>query len=181
MASLSDTKRANPRITRMNTNLLRPMVTFEAIKLEQANALLATWGHKMGPCLRGNARGWSHALLHEGQPVALTVTANLIADAVGGAPGLNRANTVELARLCAVRSGLCRVAIRLWREFVFPALGYKYAVSYQDADLHQGHTYRFDGWQRIARSRSGVDTRSGRVGRDKYVWLYPPDPIRATI
>ena len=154
------------------------MVTFEPVQLAEANEMLAAWGHKMGPCVRGNARGWSHALIHEGKPVAVTITATLIREAVGNAPGLNRENTIELARLCASRSGLCRVAIRLWREFVFPVLGYDYAISYQDADLHNGNTYRFDGWQRISRSRSGTDSRSGREGRDKWIWLYPPDPLR---
>lgn len=62
----------------------------------------------------------------------------------------------------------------MWREFVLPALPFEGAVSYQDADLHNGHTYRCDGWERVARSRSGVDTRSGRPGRDKWVWQYPP-------
>jgi hypothetical protein len=158
--------------------LIQPMVTFEPVQLAYANEMLSVWGHKMGPCVRGNARGWSHALIHEGNPVAVCITATLIRDAVGNAPGLNRTNTIELARLCASRSGLCRVAIRLWREFVFPALGYEYAISYQDADIHNGNTYRFDGWQRVARSRSGTDSRSGRIGRDKWVWLYPRDPLR---
>jgi antitoxin VapB len=155
--------------------MLLPFVTFQPISLEQANECLSAWGHKMGPCVRGKARGSSHGLLFEGELVAVTITATLIRDAVGNAPGLNRGNTVELARLCAARAGLCRVAIRLWREFVFPQLGYRYAISYQDAELHNGNTYRFDGWQRISRSRSGVDSRSGRKGRDKWVWLWPPN------
>jgi len=151
---------------------LMPFVCFEPVELAQANECLVAWGHKMGPCIRGNARGWSHALICEGKPVAVTITASLIRDAVGNAPGLNRENTIELARLCAVRPGLCRVAIRLWREFVFPSLGYRYAISYQDSELHNGNTYRFDGWKRISRSRSGFDSRSGKKGRDKWVWLW---------
>lgn len=162
----------------MQESLLQPMVTFEPVTLAEANEMLVAWGHKMGPCIRGNSRGWSHALIHEGNPVAVTITATLIRDAVGNAPGLCRENTIELARLCAARAGLCRVAIRLWREFVFPVLPYKHAISYQDADLHNGNTYRFDGWQRIAYSHSGTDTRSQRKGRDKYIWLYPPDAKR---
>lgn len=156
---------------------LFPFVSFEPITLAKANDCLTQWGHKMGPCVRGNSRGWSHGLLCEGNLVAVTVTAFLIRNAVGNAPGLDRSNTIELARLCAVRSGLCRVAIRLWREFVFPELGYQYAISYQDSELHNGNTYRFDGWQRISRSRSGTDSRSGREGRDKWVWLWPPAQI----
>ena len=94
---------------------------------------------------------------------------------------MNRDNTIELSRLCASRGGLCRVALRLWREFVFPAMGYEFAVSYQDADLHNGNTYRFDGWERVGRARSGTDTRSGRPGRDKWVWVWPGMPNAESI
>jgi hypothetical protein len=138
-----------------------------------ANALLAGWGHKMGPCNRGNSRGWSHALFHEGRPVAVTITATLIRQNVAGAADLTRENTIELARLCAERPGLCRVALRLWREFVLPALPYQFAISYQDADIHNGNTYRFDGWERMPKiAHSGTDSRSGRKGRNKWVWLW---------
>ena len=156
------------------------MVSFEPVQLAEANAMLVAWDHKMGACMRGKALGWSHALIHEGKPVAVTITANLIRECVGGAPYLTRENTIELARLCAVRGGLCRVVLRLWREFIFPALPYQFAISYQDANLHNGNTYRFDGWERVSRSRSGPDTRSGRIGRDKWVWLWPPNKISLT-
>lgn len=155
---------------------LFPVATFEPVSLEMANSLLGRWSHKMGPCVRGNARGWSHALFHEGEPVAVTVTATLIMPCVGGGNRhLTRENTIELARLCASRPGLCRVALRLWREFVLPSLPYRHAISYQDADLHNGNTYRFDGWERIgALARSGPDTRTKRPGRNKWVWIFPP-------
>lgn len=133
--------------------MLFPAVSFGPFPLFEANSLLELWGHKMGPLKRGNQGAWCHALIHEGRPVALTTAS-------------------YLSRLCAERSGLCRVALRLWREFVFPSLPFRYAMSYQDADLHSGNTYRFDGWRRVARSRSGPDTRSGRPGRDKWIWLY---------
>src|SRR5882757_4613029 len=120
---------------------LFPFVTFDSISLGEANALLEKWGHKMGAIRRGNQRGWSHALRHEGRPVAVTTASYLIAGVVGGAPHLTRQNTIELSRLCAERPGLCRVALRLWREFVFPSLEFEWAMSYQDADLHNGNTY----------------------------------------
>jgi len=153
-----------------------PIVTFEPVSLETANALLTQWSHKMGPCVRGNARGLCHALFHEGNPVAVTITATLIRECVGGGNGhLTRENTIELARLCAARPGLCRVVLRLWREFVLPTLPYEYAISYQDADIHNGNTYRFDGWERIGDiARSVTDSRSGRKGRNKWVWQFPP-------
>lgn len=155
---------------------LLPMVAFDAISLPTANACLRHWGHRMGPLMRGNQGAWCHGLIHDGHIIAITTASYLIAPVVGGGmKHLTRENTVELSRLCAERTGLCRVAIRLWREFVFPSLPFRFAVSYQDADLHNGHTYRFDGWQRVARARSGPDTRTGRPGRDKWVWMWPPE------
>lgn len=157
----------------MSEHVLFPFVAFEQVQLAEANEMLIAWGHKMGALKRGNQGALCHALEHEGKPMAVTTASNLIADSVGNCEWMTRGNTIELSRLCAVRSGLCRVALRLWREFVFPGLGYDYAVSYQDNDLHNGDTYRFDGWERVGRSRSGTDTRSGRPGRDKWVWQWP--------
>lgn len=152
-----------------------PLVAFDRIDLEEANRLLATWGHKMGPIKRPFP-SQSFAISHLGRPVGVAVHACLIATTVGGIDrsefDVNRANTVELARLCAERAGLCRVVLRLWRDFVFPTLGKRYAVSYQDADLHNGNTYRFDGWSRVGYTRSGSDQRSGRKGRNKWVWIW---------
>lgn len=153
--------------------MLIPVVTFEEISLETANGCLSRWGHRMGPLERGNQSGTHYALIHDGRPVAVAMMSTLIREVVGG--GLNhmtRANACELSRLCAERPGLCRVALRLWREFVFPNLGYRFAISYQDADLHSGNTYRFDGWQRLGFSRSGTDKRSGRRGRNKWIWVW---------
>jgi hypothetical protein len=156
---------------------LFPFVEFAKLPLCETNRLLATWQHKMGPLRRGNQGAICHALFHDGNPMALTTASTLISPVVGGGCNwMTRDNTIELSRLCAERPGLCRVALRLWREFVFPALGYDYAMSYQDADLHNGNTYRFDGWQRVGRARSGTDTRSGRPGRDKWVWVWEAKP-----
>lgn len=149
-------------------------VVWRAIPLEDANRALEAWGHKMGalrrPCFADTAQ---HGLLHDGKLVAVACTAGLIQDAVAGFPAANRSNAIELARLCAERPGLCRVALRLWREFTWPTFGRAYAISYQDADLHTGNTYRFDGWRRISFSASGPDARSGRQGRRKWVWVWP--------
>ena len=154
-----------------------PLVSFSECSLDQANELLIRWNHKMGPLRRGNQGAWCHVLLHETEPVAVTTASYLITPRVGGeTANLTRENTVELSRLCAARPGICRVALRLWREFVFPALPFEHAISYQDADLHSGATYRFDGWTRIAFSRSGPDTRSGRPGRRKWIWHWTRRP-----
>jgi len=156
-----------------------PSVYLTAVTEAAANECLQSWGHKMGP-LNRPFPSRAHGLVAGGRLVAVATTGPLIRGHVAGLPHLNRENTVELSRLCAERPGLCRVMIRLWREFVFPELqGVSAAVSYQDADLHKGHTYRFDGWRRAGMSRSGTDARSGRRGRRKWVWVWPPEAIRA--
>jgi len=158
----------------MQTSSFMPLVRFDRIDLKDANNLLVEWSHKMGKLERGNQGAICYALFHNDQPVALTTTSHLISPNVAKRQDLTRVNTCELSRLCAAKPGLCRVALRLWREFVFTGLPFDNAISYQDADLHNGNTYRFDGWERIAYSRSGTDTRSGRPGRNKYVWKWPP-------
>lgn len=151
---------------------LFPLVTFEAISDDEANRCLVAWWHKMGPLNRPMDSGAAFALMEDGSPLAVAIHSSLIRETVATAPELNRENCIELSRLCASRPGLCRVALRLWREFVFPTLGYDFAISYQDADLHNGNTYRFDGWKRIGFSHSGVDKRSGRKGRNKWIWKW---------
>lgn len=157
---------------------LFPLVSFDSIDLGQANDLLLKWGHRMSELHRGNQSAWCHALFHEGKPVAVTCASTLITPSILGDSGFTRENTIELSRLCASRPGLCRVILRLWREFFFPVCGFQWAMSYQDLDVHTGNTYRFDGWKRIGRSRSGPDTRSGRPGRDKWIWIWPNDSVK---
>jgi antitoxin VapB len=150
-----------------------PLVRFEPIASDLCNALLDRWGHKMGPLARPFP-SQAHALYHVSDPVCVVTHSCLIAPHVADGLGvLTRENTIEVSRLCAVRPGLCRVGLRLWREFVFPALGYPWALSYQDADLHSGNTYRFDGWERVGFSHSGSDKRSGAKGRNKWIWIWP--------
>lgn len=155
---------------------LFPLIHFDPISVAQANSALTVWGHRMGPLERPfQSIDRAHGLFHGDQLVAVTVTSTLICARVGGGlQHINRGNALELSRLCADRPGLCRVALRLWREFVFPSLGVPIAISYQDADLHTGNTYRFDGWERIGYSRAGgVDRRSGRPSRNKHIWAWP--------
>jgi antitoxin VapB len=151
-----------------------PAATFDAITLAEANRCLIEWGHRMGPLERGNSAALHcHALIVHGVVVGLACTSSLIRECVGGGLGhMTRGNTVELSRLCALEPWACRVVLRLWREVVFPQLGYRWAISYQDADIHTGNTYRFDGWRREGFSSSGTDQRSGRRGRRKWIWVW---------
>ena len=153
------------------SGLAPPIARLEAVDLATLNACLEAWRHKMGPWRRPTYRGWFHALFHHDEPVAVTAAGDLIRERCAG---FTRDQAIELGRLCAARPDLCRVMLRLWREMVFPDLcrahGCEWALSYQDAVLHSGNLYRFDGWTRLATSRSGTDRRSGRRGRNKVVW-----------
>lgn len=134
--------------------------------------MLSAREHKMGAFNRPMGMKVCHALFHSQRPVGIAITASLIMPNVGGVDGCTRENTIELARVRAERRDLNRVVLRLWREFVFPGLGKQFAISYQDAALHSGDLYRFDGWKKAGFSNSGTDRRSGRPGRDKWVWLW---------
>lgn len=156
-----------------------PLVTFDEIPLADANAALVNWGHAMGPLnrpMRGSfvsgGGDTAYGLTIEGTLLAVVTMSSLIRENVAGRPDLTRDNTVELSRLCSSSPHLCRVALRLWREAVFRKLKTPYAISYQDAKLHTGNTYRFDGWKKIGTSRSGPDARSGRKGRSKVIWMF---------
>lgn len=153
--------------------LVAPIAHVEAIDRGVLNDCLVRWGHRMGPWDRPSYREWAHALFRHGEPVAVAVAvaAQLIKEPVAG---LMRAEAFELGRLCASGPHLNRVMLRLWRDFVGSEIaarhGYEWVVSYQDLAMHNGNTYRFDGWTRLGRSRSGTDKRSGKVGRDKTIW-----------
>lgn len=149
--------------------LAPPLASFEPISEQELNRCLLTWGHKMGPLHRPMHKPSCYGLLHNGETIGVIATSSLIPQELCG---LTRENTIEVSRLCAARSGLCRVVLRLWRELVFPATGYEYALSYQDEVLHTGNTYRFDGWKVLTRTRSGTDQRSGRRGRNKTIWVW---------
>lgn len=159
--------------------MLFPLVTFDEIPLADANRCLVEWGHKMGAINRpmngsvtSGGGDTAHGLKFEDKLVAVTTTSSLITPNVAGRPDLTRENTIELSRLCSSSPHLCRVVLRLWREFVFRPLHWPFAISYQDSKLHTGATYRFDGWKEIGKSRSGTDTRSGRPGRSKVIWCF---------
>jgi len=164
--------------------MLAPIIYVEAIDRGQLNRLLSDWGHKMGPLTRPIfAFEAHHALIHDGKPVAVTACGETVREVVGRT-GIRRHECVELVRLCAVRPHLCRVMLRLWREFIFPAVaaahGRQIAISYQDADLHNGNTYRFDGWKMIGKGGGGgQDSRTGRLGRDLRIWCWPPQNLEA--
>lgn len=150
-----------------------PPIHMDTIDRSTLNECLSRWEHKMGEWNRPIQREWLTGLFHHGRPVAVLAASVLIRQRCGG---FDRSQAIELGRVCAARRNLNRAALRLWREFVFPEIcisgGYSAVISYQDAVLHAGDLYRFDGWTRVGVSRSGTDARSGRRGRSKVIWAY---------
>ena len=163
--------------------MIAPVVHIERINRDQLNRCLVDWGHRMGPFTRpAYAIDAHYALFHNGAAVAVTSASDTVREVVAQT-GLRRDQCVELARLCAARPHLCRPMLRLWREFIFPALaerhGRQIAVSYQDEALHSGDVYRFDGWAMIGKGGgTGTDNRTGRKGRKLGVWAWPPSVAR---
>ncbi|MEG9524282.1 MAG: hypothetical protein MIL41_00615 [Hyphomicrobiales bacterium] len=166
--------------------LVAPVQHIEAIDRAELNRLLVRWGHRMGPYTRPNyAIEAHHAMFERGEPVALSAASETVRHVVGQT-GIRREQCVELARMCAVRPGLCRPMLRLWREMLFPAIaaahGRALAVSYQDEALHSGDLYRFDGWLLIGRGGGGgPDSRTGRPGRRMKIWAWPRDVAQAAL
>ncbi|CAO3447952.1 hypothetical protein [Azospirillum argentinense] len=162
-------------------SLLPPLASFDAIDLDSLNSCLTAWEHKMGPWLRPDyGDQWLYGLRHEGRLVAVTAACALMTPKC--AAGLSRAEAFELGRVCAVAPDWCRVAVRLWRMTIYPSIcharDHQWAISYQDALLHSGDLYRHDGWARIAfaRGSSSTDQRTGRKGRDKWIWGWHANP-----
>jgi antitoxin VapB len=161
--------------------LIDPLVSFDVISEDELNWCLDKWNHKMGPLNRPlQYGGGAHGIRYNGNLVAVTAWSTLIRETCAGMEWLPRETTTELSRVCAERRDLCRVAVRLWREFAFLRIreerGHDWAVSYQDSSFHVGDLYRFDGWVKLGRFKSGgKDPRTGRKGRAGWVWGWHPE------
>jgi hypothetical protein len=152
--------------------LIDPLVSFDTISRDELNRCLGAWGHKMGPITRPEYRApIDFGIRHHGELVAVVACDSLIRATCG----FEREDAFEVSRLCAVRPYICRAAIRIWREFAYPdiarAWGAPWAISYQNAVMHRGDLYRFDGWQRVGWSSGGSDPRAaaGTVSAKKRV------------
>jgi hypothetical protein len=149
---------------------LFPVVAFDLIPNEQADAALLEWGHWLGGCNRPFGRQcWG--LLLAGELVAVAVSASTVNARCGG---YDRQEVVELARLCAhpEHRDLTRVALRLWRKVAPLAWGRAYwpvkaVVSYANAIRHKGDIYRFDGWQKVAEVKGGIAGQTWERPRKK--------------
>ena len=157
------------------------MVGLVPIQVDDANRLLADWGHRLGPINRPFTMQ-AFALEVDGRPVSVAVSASTVSNTVAG---LKRTEVVECARLCSAVPWANRIMLRLWREVCaprWPDWVPVAAVSYSQNAHHSGDLYRFDGWHKMSatagtRSGGGAWTRK-RYATDavlgpKTLWLWP--------
>lgn len=156
-----------------------PAAGLYPISVDDANALLVAWQHRLGSCVRP-FHSEAFALEVHGRPVAVAMSASIVNGPVGG---YRRDQVVELARQGACEHWANRVMLRLWREVcarAWPCWPVKAAVSYSHNSMHSGDLYRFDGWRKVRddAGSSGGGTWSTKRGADdvkrgaKSLWLY---------
>lgn len=138
----------------MSSSLL-PAVGVDQVPNAEANQLLTSWGHYLGPCNR--PFGKQSFVLHvDGRPISLATSASTVSSTVRFSDDLAmpRTDLVELARLCTApgERWATRVMLRLWREVhahSWPHWRVRAAVAYSQNDRHEGRIYRFDGWTKV--------------------------------
>jgi hypothetical protein len=120
---------------------------FSEITLDQANDLIESFGHPLGPFNRSFGYQ-AHGLAIDGKAVAVTVSGSTVG---ATSAGYKRGQVVELARIARhpAHPGIMRVMLRLWRDYLAGRWGYwpvQAAVSYA-LPGKEGNLYRFDGWK----------------------------------
>jgi len=158
-----------------------PIAGVYPIEVDEANARLVGWEHKLGPCNRP-FRQEAYGLEVGGDLVAVAISASIVN---GPVAGYQRGQVVELARLGAANRWANRVMLRLWRETcaqLWDCWPVEAAVSYSHNALHGGDLYRFDGWERVrtdaGSSGGGLWSRKREQGDAVYgkktlwVWRY---------
>jgi hypothetical protein len=154
-------------------------VAFDSIDMAEANPLLIAWGHGLGALNRPFGQE-AYALLLDGRPISLAMSASTVSDTVqiepdaDDGPGrrLPREQVVELARLCSAPGygWATRVMIRIWREVFaqrWPSWPPTYAISYQQNAKYRGDVYRFDGWTTVT-TAAGKSGGGGAWTRKRY-------------
>lgn len=158
-----------------------PIMALYPITLDEANALLERWAHKLGPVDRPFHQE-AYALEVGQRRIAVATSGSIVN---GPVAGYQREEVVELTRLAAAVPWANRVLLRLWREVCAPAWSswpIKAAVSYSHNTLHRGDLYRFDGWEKVrddSRSGGGGQWTTSRRGnafanasKTLWVWRY---------
>lgn len=157
---------------------LWPIVRFDRIESDEADAALQRWGHWLGGCNRPFGRQDFGLYLFD-ELVAVAVSASTVSARCGP---YERHSVVELARLCAdpAHRDLTRVAIRLWRKIAPVCWSANYwpvvaCVSYANSTRHRGDVYRFDGWRKVADmpgSTGGGNWSRRKLGEPKSLWVF---------
>ncbi|HUT92317.1 MAG TPA: hypothetical protein VMY37_22675 [Thermoguttaceae bacterium] len=165
-------------------NTLFPIVTFDLIDNEEADARLVQWGHYLGACNRPFGRQ-SFGLRVYGELVSVAVSASTPNKKCAT---FARQEVVELARLCTQpeRNDLTLVCLRLWRQVAAETWldadfkgweSIRAYVAYQNAVRHSGEIYKHDRWRfakAVPGGRSGPNatwTRN-REYDPKNIWVY---------
>jgi hypothetical protein len=146
--------------------------TFDTLDMAEGNALLTTWGHRLGQ-LHRPFTSRCYVFLLDGEPISLAMSASIISGTVQVQPDaagelgrrLRRTQVVELARLCSApgQAWASRVMIRVWREVFaprWPDWPVAAAISYSQNAHHRGDLYRFDGWTAV-RTNAGASLGAG--------------------
>lgn len=166
-----------------------PILGLYPASMDEANALLCAWGHRLGPCTRPFGQQ-AFCLRLQGAPISLAVSASIVSNAVAG---YRRNEVVECARLCSALGAAwaTRVMLRLWREVCAPLWPYwevHAGISYSQNAHHKGHIYRLDGWTKVqddcgsmgggtwTRQRYATGTVVGK--KTLWLWTYAPPSLQ---
>lgn len=122
---------------------------FEKITKDQANELIASFGHPLGDYNRSfGYQAWGLAI--DGKAVAVTVSGSAVGNT---SAGYSKYEVVDLARIARHpdHPGVMRVMLRLWRDYLAGRWDYwdtpvHAAVSYA-LPGKEGNLYKFDGWK----------------------------------
>lgn len=158
---------------------------FEAISKEQANELIASFGHPLEDYNRPFGCQ-AHGLAIDGKAVAVTVSGSAVGNT---SAGYSKYQVVDLARIARHpdHPGVMRVMLRLWRDYLAGRW------DYWDAPVHAavsyalpgktGNLYRFDGWKLYGKCRPWVGSGEQSWSKPskandlddgiKTLWYYP--------
>ncbi len=157
-------------------------VTCGSFDMDEGNALIVKWGHRLGAMNRPFSQR-AYALMLDDRPISIAMSASTVSATVGG---YSRKQIVELGRLCSAPgfNWATRVMIRLWREVFarrWPDWEPELAISYQQNAHYTGNIYRFDGWTKVrddaGKSLGGGTWTRKRASDDptvgsKSLWLW---------
>lgn len=167
-----------------------PIAGLYPLDVDEANALVELWGHRLGACHRPFGQQ-AFCLRVQGEALSVAISASIVSATVAG---YRRNQVVECARLCSVPgvTWANRLMVRLWREVCAPLWPYwpvHAAISYSHNAYHRGELYRTDGWTKEkddcgsmgggawTRQRYATEAVVGK--KTLWVWRYGEERQRA--